>query len=181
MPALGREAAPESWMRWVRQNRYSSRGAAAQPNAGKPARHGCSAHHKSLNTEQPLCGGHHKSPNTEQRFCGERACPRWGAKLPRKVGCAGSGRTSTQAEGLLRSPTRASPLATDIPPTTNRQILSNAFVASGLARVGARSGPGKLDALGQAEPVRKQRGCCAAQRGQARSPRMFRPPQIAKY
>ena len=46
LPALGCEAAPERLMRCVSQPRVPGFGAAAQPNAGKPARHQKPARHK---------------------------------------------------------------------------------------------------------------------------------------
>ena len=45
-------------------------------------------------------------------FCGERACPRWAAQQPQHLTAGFAWHSASTFLGALRTPTRASPLAT---------------------------------------------------------------------
>ncbi|WDU64240.1 hypothetical protein LRS56_07005 [Pseudomonas poae] len=66
--------------------------------------------------------------DTEPTACGERACPRWGAKRPCLETCGVSGTFRRLISGLLRSPTRASPLATNEDPMASGHLLNRPIV-----------------------------------------------------
>ena len=65
-------------------------------------------------------------------------------------------------------------------PATTQKLAQPPTVASGLARVGPRSGPSKNPAHSQANRASRLQGCCAAQRGQARSPHIIKPATTQK-